>query len=233
MLVPILLMVLGFLALCLFLFEKIRRYSAKEVIIKSIVSTLFIALAVYSDYRIEHHIFGTYVITALVFGLLGDIWLDLKFAFPEQEKTFTYAGFFAFAIGHILYISGMFVCFHGDGWWWNLLIALAFGLLGGLVVILLERPLKLTYGKYKWIVYLYSSILLMMLATTFLTSLTQLFQKAAFNMLFAGGILFVASDLILSNTYFGIGKTRPVDLITNAFTYYAAQYIIAFSLFFI
>lgn len=233
MFAPILIICLGFIALCLFLFEKIRKYSAKEVIIKSIVSTLFIALAVYSDFKSEHHTFGTYVIVALVFGLLGDIWLDLKFAFPEQEKTFTYAGFFAFAIGHILYIAGMITCFHGDGWWWNLLAAIGFGLLGGLVVILLERPLKLTYGKYKWIVYLYSSILLAMLATTFLTTLSQIFQFAAFNMLFAGGILFVISDLILSGSYFGIGKTRPVDLITNAFTYYIAQYLIAFSLFFI
>lgn len=233
MVIPILLICLGFIALCLFLFEKIRKYSAKEVIIKSIASTLFIALAVYCDFRSEHHLFGTYVIVALVFGLLGDIWLDLKFAFPEQEKTFTYAGFFAFGIGHILYITGMMICFHGDGWWWNLLIAIGFGLLGGLVVILLERPLKLHYGNYKWIVGLYSFILLTMLATTFMTSLTQLFQSASFNMLFAGGILFVISDLILSGTYFGIGKTRAVDIITNSMTYYAAQYLIAFSLFFL
>ena len=54
-----------------------------------------------------------------------------------------------------------------------------------------------------------------------------------FNMLFAAGALFAISDLILSGTYFGIGKTRPVDLITNTVTYYCAQYLIAFSLLFI
>ncbi len=233
MFVPILLMCLGFLALSLFLFEKIRRYSAKEVIIKSIVSTLFIALAVYCDFRSEHHTFGTYVIVALVFGLLGDIWLDLKFAFPEQEKTFTYAGFFAFGIGHMLYISGMLVCFHGENWWWNFLIALGIGLVGALGTLFAERPLKLHYGKYKWIVGLYSFILFTMVGTALMTTISQHFQFAAFNMLLAGGALFAISDLILSGTYFGIGKTRAVDIITNTVTYYAAQYIIAFSLLFV
>ena len=52
-------------------------------------------------------------------------------------------------------------------------------------------------------------------------------------MLFVGGVLFAVSDLILCGTYLGKGKERPVDLISNAVTYYAAQYIIAFSLFFL
>ena len=233
MFVPILLMVLGFLALCLFLFEKIRRYSAKEVIIKSIVSTLFIALAVYCDFKSEHHTFGTYVIVALVFGLLGDIWLDLKFAFPEQEKTFTYAGFFSFGIGHMLYIGGMLTCFHGGDWWWHFLIALGIGLVGSLLTVFSERPLKLHYGKYKWIVALYSFILFTMVGTALMTTISAGWQVAPFNMLLVGGALFAISDLILSGTYFGIGKTRAVDLITNTVTYYAAQYIIAFSLLFI
>ena len=233
MLVPILLMSLGFIALCLFLFEKIRRYSAKEVIIKSIVSTLFIALAVYCDFKSEHHTFGTYVIVALVFGLLGDIWLDLKFAFPEQEKTFTYAGFFSFAIGHLLYIGGMFTCFHGEDWWWRFLIALGIGAFGALATLLMERPLRMHYGKYKWIVGLYSFILFSMVGSALMTTIAYGFQITPFNMIFAGGVLFAVSDLILSGTYFGIGKTRPVDLITNTVTYYAAQYLIAFSLIFI
>ena len=37
----------------------------------------------------------------------------------------------------------------------------------------------------------------------------------ALNLLFAGGVLFALSDLVLSGTYFGEGKERPVDLILN------------------
>ncbi len=44
-----------------------------------------------------------------------------------------------------------------------------------------------------------------------------------------GGVFFVISDLILSGTYFGEGKNRPVDIVTNHVTYYMAQFIIALS----
>ena len=66
-----------------------------------------------------------------------------------------------------------------------------------------------------------------------MTTIAHGFQAAPFNMILAGGVLFAISDLILSGTYFGIGKTRAVDLISNTVTYYAAQYLIAFSLIFI
>ena len=52
-------------------------------------------------------------------------------------------------------------------------------------------------------------------------------------MLFVGGVFFLISDLILSGTYFGEGKDRPVDIVTNHMTYYIAQYLIALSIAFV
>ena len=233
MVICIILMVLGASALALFLCEKIRKYSVKETMIKSIASLLFITLAVYGYYNSGHHPFGIFVIVALVFGLLGDIWLDFKYVFPEQSKSFTYAGFIVFGLGHILYISGMVVTFMGENWWWTLLIAAGTGLLGLLGVMLVEKPMKLKYGNYKWICLLYSFFLFAMVGTTIVVTASHSFQVLPFNLLFAGGVLFAISDLILSGTYFGEGKDKPVDIITNAVTYYAAQYLIAFSLFFL
>ena len=231
--VCILLIALGATSLALFLCEKIRKYSVKETMIKSIASLLFITLAVYGFYHSGHHPFGIFVIVAMIFGLLGDIWLDFKYVFPEQSKSFTYAGFIVFGIGHILYISGMITSFMGENWWWTLLIAIGTGLLGTLGVLLVEKPMKLKYGNYKWICILYSFVLFAMVGTTAVVTISSSFQAVPFNLLFAGGILFAVSDLILSGTYFGEGKERPVDIITNAVTYYAAQYLIAFSLFFL
>jgi len=45
-------------------------------------------------------------------------------------------------------------------------------------------------------------------------------------------VLFTASDLVLSKTYFGEGHERPIDFILNYFTYYPAQFLIASSLMF-
>ena len=50
------------------------------------------------------------------------------------------------------------------------------------------------------------------------------------NLLFIGLIFFLISDLILSGTYFGEGKNRPVDVVTNHVTYYVGQFLIALSL---
>ncbi len=48
-----------------------------------------------------------------------------------------------------------------------------------------------------------------------------------------GSVFFLVSDFILSGTYFGSGKSRPVDIVTNHVTYYIAQFAIALSLCFI
>ena len=59
------------------------------------------------------------------------------------------------------------------------------------------------------------------------------FKAITLIMMAAGGALFAISDLILSGTYFGVGKERPIDIVTNGVTYYLAQYVIAFSLYFV
>ena len=58
-------------------------------------------------------------------------------------------------------------------------------------------------------------------------------QESALNLLFAGAILFTASDLVLSGTYFGTGHERPIDFVLNYFTYYPAQFLIATALMFV
>ena len=237
MVISILIMVLGAVALTLFICEKVRKYSVKATIIKSIASFLFISLAVYCHHQNGQQLFGTFVIVALVFGLLGDIWLDFKYVVPEHEKTFTYAGFAVFGLGHILYITGI-VFLYDISWefinvFTHIILPILIGFALGTVNIFLGKPLKLVFGNYKWIVWLYGSILFSFAAFAFTLSLSQMFQNATFNMLLAGSLLFAISDLILSMTYFGENHEKPFDIISNAITYYAAQYVIAFSLFFL
>ena len=64
-------------------------------------------------------------------------------------------------------------------------------------------------------------------------SLLNGFKNACCVMMFVASIFFAVSDFILSGTYFGEGKSRPVDIITNHATYYIAQYLIALSLCFL
>ena len=57
-------------------------------------------------------------------------------------------------------------------------------------------------------------------------------KEAPLNLLFIGGVFFAISDLILSGTYFGVGKERSIDLALNYITYYSAQFLIASALVF-
>ena len=226
-------MALGATCLTLFLIEKIRVYSLKEALIKSFTSFLFIACAAYANYKNGNHPFGVFVICALALGMLGDVWLELKYVFRDHERMFTFAGFVSFAIGHILYITGMMTTLYSDYPWYGIVAPIAFGLLCGAAILVMEKPMKMKYCEYKLICFIYGTFLFATLGTTLFLTIYNGFQIVTLNMLFAGAVLFAVSDLILSGTYFGEGKERPFDLISNSVTYYMAQYIIAFSLFFL
>ena len=229
----IVLLALGAVCLTLFIIEKVRKTSVKSTMIKATTSFFFIALAAYSIYQNGNPSFGFFAICGLAMGLLGDIWLGLKHVYKEHTRTYTFAGFTCFAVGHIFYIYGMMRHLPYPNVWYAYLIPLAFGLLCGGAVLLLEKPLKYKYNEYKIISFVYGVLLFGMVATAGCLAIANKMQVAAFNMLFIGGILFALSDLILCGTYFGVGKDKPFDLISNSITYYVAQYLIAFSIFFL
>ena len=229
----IIFLVLGAICLTLFLIEKVRKYSIKATLIKATTSFFFIALAAYSFYVRSEEAFGSFVICGLAMGLLGDIWLDFKYVFKEHERIFTYAGFICFAIGHVFYILGIIMTLAYPNLWYAYVAPLVFGLSCGALVLLLEKPLKYVYGEYKTICFIYATLLFTTFGVTAFLATYHHFAVVTYNMLFAGAILFAVSDLILCGTYFGEGKERPIDIISNGITYYAAQYLIAFSLFFL
>ena len=233
MAICIILLVLGAICLTLFLIEKVRKYSIKATLVKATTSFFFIALAAYSFYTHSEEAFGVYVICGLAMGLLGDIWLDFKYVFKEHERIFTFAGFICFAIGHVFYILGIAMTLAYPNLWYAYVAPIVFGLVCGALVLLLEKPLKYKYGEYKTICFIYGTLLFTTLGTTLFLTVYHSFSVITYNMLFAGAALFAISDLILCGTYFGEGKERPFDIISNGITYYAAQYLIAFSLFFL
>ena len=227
-------MCIGAITLTLFIIEKIKKYSLKATIIKATTSLFFILVSSVSLYTKGEHILAVFVTIGLFFGLLGDIFLDFKYVYKEKhEVPFTYAGFIAFAIGHAFYISGMFLeYYHGENVLF-IIIPLVVGILMSLINWFLEKPMKLVYGRYKPISFIYGMFLFSLTGVALSLSILHHFESTTLIMMIAGGVLFTISDLILSGTYFGVGKERPVDIASNAVTYYMAQFIIAFAMFFI
>ena len=218
------LLILGAAALAHYIPEKLRGYTVKAVLLKSIVSVLFIATAIAAGSKAP---MAPFVILGLVFGLLGDIWLDLKYVYPAQDEIFTYAGFSVFGIGHILYVAGMLIQFGGGLF---LVVSFALAAVAAGLVLATEKPMKLNYGKMRPVVLIYGFLLF---STVFVSGGLLLARGGtALWLLFIGGALFAISDLVLSGTYFGVGKERPVDIISNYIFYYAGQFLIAYSLVF-
>ena len=231
--VPIIILSVGALMLFWFLFEKIKAYSIKEVCLKATTSVLFIALCVYSmRQRTDLRMFPYFAIMALVCGLLGDIALDLKYVYKEKDFQYTLAGFIAFATGHILYVTGLFLEFYKGQSVLYFIIPLAVGLLMGPVTLLVGKLSHCEYGKIKPVALVYAVLLFSTVATGFSMWMMSGFSNTGLLMMFIGGVLFAVSDLILNLTYFAEGHEQPFDLIGNAVTYYAAQFIIAFSILF-
>ena len=228
--VSYILLILGVTFTVIFMIDKIHKYSVRETIFKAFASLCFVALATYHSHSRGMTFFAMMTIIALLFGLLGDIWLDLKYVYKDHQRLYTYAGFLCFGVGHIFFITGMFKQFYVAGNVLYVILPFVFGLLMAIVTLIIEKPMKLHYGKMKLIVFTYGFLLFSMFGTAFSLYVLSGFRSLTLLLMSIGGCLFASSDLVLSGTYFGKGKERAIDLASNIALYYAAQFIISFSI---
>lgn len=232
----VLLLCAGAAALVWYVREKVRACSLKAAFIKSLVSVLFIAVGLYGAFRsagAERAVMSPFVLFGLVCGLMGDIWLDLKYVFPERDEPLTYAGFLSFGVGHIAYIAGLLLAYCPAGKPLYVIVPLLLAVLMSIGNAVLEKPMGLCFGKMKPTVLAYGVLLFATVALSGSLALCCGWKEKTLNLFFTGAVLFALSDLVLSGTYFGEGKDRPVDIILNYSSYYPAQFLIALSLLFL
>ena len=224
---------LGIILTLGFLILRVKKGGFFGLFSKTVASVAFIVTAITAaDEKRSILEFSLFMIMGFMFGMLGDIWLDLKWIYVEEKDYFLYAGFISFLVGHIFFISAII---HNSPWTpTSIIISVAAALLIATIAVLLEKPMKLEYGKFKPIVFLYSTTLSMTLTTAAVTAYITGFETS-WVVMTIGAALFLFSDLVLSGMYFAKeqNKNTPANVIVNHTLYYAAQFILASAIHFV
>ncbi|MBQ0148198.1 MAG: lysoplasmalogenase, partial [Flavobacteriaceae bacterium] len=171
--------------------------------------------------------FGLIIIVGLIFGLIGDIFLDLKTIYPIESDIYTFLGFYSFLLGHFVYI-GYFLSSNTLSIMEN---SFVFAIAGIVVFLVLatETPMKLNYGRFRIITTIYAFILSFVTVLSLWIGLKT--SELSYSIFGVGMILFLISDLILSQIYFG-RKDKNWMISANYIFYISAQYLIASSIIF-
>lgn len=231
--------ILGAIAVLLattFIVVRVVRGGIMGVYTKTIASIAFVTLGIFGAYTNGLTLVSVFMILGLIFGLLGDIVLDLKVVYKEHNNPHLNAGVLCFGVGHIMYFIALTLYITNTAFITNakimpiLLIATAIGLILTIGIMTFCAPmLKLDFGKFKIQTALYTFALTFMTAYAFTSAiyLPKLF-------IFAVGLLvFFISDLVLSNQYFGGKQNSKLLTIVNHATYYLGQITIAVMIYFL
>lgn len=221
---------LGIINLILFLAQRKPEVSLKVLFFKTTTSALFILTAFSAFYENDNCLekLALLFFAGAVCGLLGDIWLDAKYIFPSEKNGLLKAGFISFLIGHIFFITGMFITYGVST------ISIICGVVGAIGApfscILTEKLFKADFGKDKLISIVYTSVLMLATGISLGIAIDNKFDASSL-VRFIGMALFLGSDAVLAKIYFCEGQNTRVNVVINHALYYLAQFLLATSLF--
>lgn len=219
----------------IFIVARVKRGGLLGLFTKTTASFAFVALALVGAYSTGLKLVSLFIIIGLIFGMIGDIVLDLKIIYNNHQSQYLNVGMLSFGLGHIMYMIATILysnnLFPKDiNTFYIILVGFGFaGIVTLLIAILAKPTLKIDFGNFKYQSLAYTFILSFMSAFSVIVG----FFLPIF-LIFALGIVFIfISDLILSLQYFGGKQNSKILTILNHAIYYTGQIAIAFSLFYI
>lgn len=224
----IILILISLALAALFTFKRAEMTSEFTLLLKTSASIAFIILGCVALHG-SGNALSIAVIPGLVMGLVGDIYLDLKYVYPKTSTMYTFIGFGAFILGHIFYL--IFLLRQHGPLGTGLVISIIIGIIAGIGIYVTPRLMKLDYGQFRIISSAYAALLVFL--TVYALCVMIAHFSAATLLFFLGILLFLFSDLVLSQIYFGEGKNTPQYSLVNHASYYLGQILIAASLFFL
>ncbi len=213
--------IVGFLLQGLFIFTEHREKYLLADILKGSASLIFVLIGL-KAYQTVNFAFNRQLLIGLVFGLIGDVLLNLRYVFPKQGQKIFLIGIVAFLIGHIMYLLALIPQARHILWYCAIPGAVAAACL--LAYIFKTMEVKKAF-KIFGVFYLGAIMILNCVAAGNLIA-----NPSAFTGLFAAGaVFFLVSDIVLILNTFG-SETRQSLRVTNVSLYYVGQLLIALSL---
>jgi uncharacterized membrane protein YhhN len=203
---------------------------------KTVVSILFLCTALTALLTPNAPLsWGVPVLAGLIFGLVGDIFLDCRVIYPNDASTWQWGGMTSFTIGHLFFLLAIFTNMPQTSG--NIALTVAVPLIIGIALscaTTFAGPAGgLDYGKFKPLVLIYGAVGLFMTALAIALAIAG-GGEARFVVMGIGAFLFLASDFVLSKEYFGGGdfiNSKPL-IIVNHLLYYIGQFLIALTILF-
>ena len=213
----------------LFLAVRVTKGGVPALLLKTLASFAFMTTAFVGAYLYGFGIETLFILIGLLFGMVGDIVLDLKYCHREQEYLYTNTGMLSFGLGHVMYfvVTMMVLSLFTDKSWLYVLMSVCIAVLATIGITLMSKKMKFDFGRYFKQTVAYTFILTFMVAITVTTTVIN----PAFWRLMLGVVLIFVSDLVLSTIYFGGQEKNGLLVILNHVIYYAGQLMICMYLF--
>ncbi len=200
--------------------EHEEKYLLADVL-KGLASLMFVLVG-FIAYRHVSDVFNRQLLIGLIFGMVGDILLNLRYVFPEKGQKIFLSGILAFLIGHIMYLIALIPKAQ------HLALFVAIGAVcAACLLIYIFKTMEVKKAFKIFGVFYLGAVFIMCSIAIGIAIYTPSSRSIVFAL---GAILFTASDVVLIfNTFSGV--TRFSLRITNLSLYYIGQMLIACSMF--
>lgn len=219
----------GIVVTGVFLYLRVKEERVKAVFTKAAASLCFIGtgLVAFSLNR-DNFEYAILMIFGLVFSMLGDIWLDLKYIYKEHSDTYSFAGFGSFMVAHTFFVPAV-IMGYDEYIWWHFVVDAVMCIILIINTITMEKRDNLHYGKFKNITILYTVFVMGTMLLSINGFVVSGFKSIKYLVLVIASISFALSDLVLAKIYFG-DKNNGTYVAVNHILYYVAQFLFASSI---
>ena len=201
--------------------EHKEKYVAADIL-KGLAALMFVIIGYLGFSKVSSDAMGKKLLIGLVFGMIGDIILNLRFVLKEIGQKVFLVGILAFLIGHILYLAALIPLTE------HLIMDIVIGAVIAvalLAYIFMTMEVKIAFKIFG--VFYLGAVIIMTVIAVHLAIVTGNTHDIIYAI---GAVLFTASDIVLIFNTFS-GTTKFSLRITNLSLYYIGQLLIAGSLF--